>query len=335
MEYVECGGILHAVVVPGTAVSRGPAPGGQARAVRPRPSLRALGPVEPLLAELESLRFGWRRLLTGHGSAASLDAAATLAAHAARQLDQALLAPLAGLLGERPLVVVPPGSLQSLPWRMLPGCARRPVTVAPSAASWLAARPGGSHAGPGARRVVLVAGPGLPEAVAEVGSLAALYPGAQVLAGADATVADTLRALDGADIAHIAAHGRFRADNPMFSSVMLADGPLTVYDLERLRVAPDTVMLAACDTGLTSTHPGDEMMGMAAALLAVGARSVIAPLLPLPDKVAAQLARGWHEHLRAGLSPARALAATASDAAPDDPLARMAGAVLVCLGHGG
>ena len=73
---------------------------------------------------------------------------------------------------------------------------------------------------------------------------------------------------------------------------------------------------------------------MAAALLAVGARSVIAPLLPLPDKVAARLARGWHDHLRAGLSPARALAATASDADPDDPLARMAGAVLVCLGHG-
>jgi tetratricopeptide (TPR) repeat protein len=323
LEYVECDGILHAVVVPGN-----PAPGR-------RPSLHALGPIEPLLAELESLRFAWRRLLTGHGSAASLDAVARLAAHAAKQLDRALLAPLAALLGDWPLVVVPPGPLQSLPWRMLPGCADRPVTVAPSTASWLAARPRGNDARPGSPRVVLVAGPGLPEAVAEVGSLAALYPGAQVLAGADATVVDTLRALDGADIAHIAAHGTFRADNPMFSSVMLADGPLTVYDLERLRVAPNTIMLAACDIGLASTHPGDEMMGMAAALLAVGARSVIAPLLPLPDKVAARLAHGWHDHLRAGLSPAQALAATASDAAPDDPLARMAGAVLVCLGHGG
>jgi tetratricopeptide (TPR) repeat protein len=340
LEYVECAGILHAVVVPGNPAPGGsapasPAPGQVARPARRKPSLHALGPVEPLLAELESLRFAWRRLLTGHGSAASLDAAATLAAHAARQLDQALLAPLAALLGDRPLVVVPPGSLQSLPWPMLPGCAGRPVTVAPSAASWLAARPGPNDAHPVSPRVVLVAGPGLPEAVAEVGSLAALYPGAQVLAGTNATVAATLRALDGADIAHIAAHGRFRADNPMFSSVMLADGPLTVYDLERLRVAPNTIMLAACDTGLASTHPGDEMTGMATALLAVGARSVIAPLLPLPDKVAARLAHGWHDRLRAGLSPARALAASSCAAARDDPLARMAGAVLVCLGHGG
>ena len=122
--------------------TRSSSQGTRHRARAAKPSLHALGPVEPLLAELESLRFAWRRLLTGHGSAASLDAAATLAAHAARQLDQALLAPLAALLGDRPLVVVPPGPLQSLPWPMLPGCAGRPVTVAPSAASWLAARPG-------------------------------------------------------------------------------------------------------------------------------------------------------------------------------------------------
>jgi tetratricopeptide (TPR) repeat protein len=335
LEYVECDGILHAVVFPGNPAPVNSAPEQGPQPVRGRPSLHALGPVEPLLAELESLRFAWRRLLTGHGSAASLNAATELAAHAAQQLDRALLAPLAPLLGERPLVVVPPGSLQSLPWPMLAGCAGRPVTVAPSAASWLAALPKENEARPGAPRVVLVAGPGLPEAVAEIGSLAMLYPGAQVLAGADATVTDTLRALDGADIAHIAAHGKFRADNPMFSSVMLADGPLTVYDLERLHAAPHTIMLAACDTGLASTHPGDEMMGMAAALLAVGARSVIAPLLPLPDRVAARLARGWHERLQAGLSPAGALAATSSDAAAGDLLARMAGAVLVCLGHGG
>jgi CHAT domain-containing protein len=35
--------------------------------------------------------------------------------------------------------------------------------------------------------------------------------------------------------AHVAAHGVFRADSPMFSSLRLADGPLTVHDLERLR----------------------------------------------------------------------------------------------------
>lgn len=333
VEYVESGGTLHAVVVPGNGAP-GPAQPGPAQPGRAGPSVHQLGPVAPLTAELDSLLFAWRRLLTGHGSAGSLDAAARLAVHAAGQLDQALLAPLVPLLRGHPLVVVPSGRLQSLPWPMLPGCAGRPVTVAPSAVSWLSARPRRNPASSG-RRVVLVAGPGLAQAGAEVTALAALYPGAQVLTGPDATVADTLLALDGADIAHIAAHGKYRADNPMFSSVGLADGPLTVYDLERLGRAPTTIMLAACDTALASAHPGDEMIGLASALLAVGACSVIAPLLPLPDVAAARLAHGWHRRLVAGLSPARALSANLADGGRGDGLARVAGAAMVCIGHGG
>jgi hypothetical protein len=351
VEYIECGGMLHAVVVRGSGHPHGGdseggtgsgALRGQARARRT--SLRALGPVEPLLAELDSLRFAWRRLLTGHGSPASLDAAERLATYAAGQLDRALLAPLSPLLAGRSLVVVPPGSLHSLPWPMLPSCVGRPVTVAPSAATWLAARPDDASSTspvpgppiPGTGyRTVLVAGPGLSQSAAEVDSLTAIYPGAQVLTGPDATIAATLRALDGADIAHIAAHGRFRADNPMFSSVVLADGPLTVYDLERLRHAPKTIMLAVCDSALTSAHAGDEMIGLASALLAVGAGSVVAPLLPLPDEVAARLAHGWHARLGAGHSPAEALSAMATATAQDSPLHRLAGSTLVCLGHGG
>jgi CHAT domain-containing protein len=187
--------------------------------------------------------------------------------------------------------------------------------------------------GPGPRRrVVLVAGPGLPEAAAEVSALVALYPDAEVLTGPDATVSRTLQALDGADIAHIAAHGRFRVDNPMFSSLVLADGPLTVYDLERLDRAPGTIMLAACDTALTAAHPGDEMTGLASALLAVGARSVVAPLLPLPDEVAARLSYGWHARLGAGQSAAEALSATAAAVAQETPLYRLAASSLVCIG---
>jgi tetratricopeptide (TPR) repeat protein len=339
VEYVRYGDTLHAVVIAGSGARRNDPPAGSGRSRGRRPSLHDLGPVAPLLAELDSLRFAWRRLLTGHGSPSSLEAAATLATHAAEQLDRALLRPLERLLGDCPLVVVPPGPLRSLPWLALPSCASRPVTVAPSAASWLAARPdeaAGTAAGPSARpRVALIAGPGLPGAAAEVGSLAPLYPGAQVLAGQRATVTDALQALEGTDVAHIAAHGEFRADNPMFSSITLADGPLTVYDLERLRQAPKTIMLTACDTGRTQAHPGDEMTGLASALLAVGASSVVAPLLPLPDQVAARLAHGWHTRLRAGDAPARALSATRADVGRGGQLPLLAGSALVCLGYGG
>jgi 8-amino-7-oxononanoate synthase len=48
-----------------------------------------------------------------------------------------------------------------------------------------------------------------------------------VIAGADATPAALRAALPGHDVLHLACHGQFRADNPSFSSLELADGALT------------------------------------------------------------------------------------------------------------
>ena len=80
------------------------------------------------------------------------------------------------------------------------------------------------------------------------------------------------RALDGADSAHVAAHGRFRDDNPLFCSLELADGALTVYDLERLTQAPRRLVLSSCESGLSAVHAGDELMGFTAAVFALGTR---------------------------------------------------------------
>ena len=73
-----------------------------------------------------------------------------------------------------------------------------------------------------------------------------------VLSDGSATVEGCLRAMDGAALVHVAAHGRFRADNPMFSALELDDGPLTVHDFERLRRAPHRFVLSACDSGCWS-----------------------------------------------------------------------------------
>ena len=132
-----------------------------------------------------------------------------------------------------------------MPWALLPGLRPRVLSVAPSAACWLRAHradrtPGGA--------VVLVRGPGLASEGAEVPELATDYAGdgeLVVLAGGTATNARVLDAIDGARLVHIAAHGTFRADSPLFSSLQLADGPLTVYDLERLRRAPRQIVLSS------------------------------------------------------------------------------------------
>ncbi len=225
-----------------------------------------LGPVAAMNTEIRALRFELQRMaLRGRAGAAAAD-----------RLDRMLLGPLRSRIAGDALVIVPSGRLHGVPWRLLPGCADRTVTVAPSAAGWLRAVTAG-EAGEG---TVLVAGPGLPGAADEINRLGVRYATAPPLAGDRATVASVLAAMDGSACTHIAAHGTFRADNPQFSTLRLDDGPLTVYDLESLKCPPDLVVLSACDSGLSTVHRGDEIIGFAAALLALGTRSVIATVAP-------------------------------------------------------
>lgn len=301
VEFVAFEGRVHAVTVVG-------------RRIR----LFDLGPGDRVEQEVEYLLFGLRRLLARRSGPAAED----LVGLTAERLDDLLLAPL-GLPAAAPVVVVPTGALHGLAWGALPTLAGRPATVAPSAAVWLA-RGRVSPAAVGG--VALVAGPNLPAAEREVRAIAALHAEAEVLTGADATASAACAALEGSALAHVAAHGSFRADSPMFSSLLLADGPLTVYDLERLRRAPSVVVLPACHAAVSAVRTGDELLGTAAALIGLGVRSVIAPVMAVPDDATAVLMVDLHARLRAGDDPAAALAAAATGS---DPVAARA---FVCIG---
>ena len=82
--------------------------------------------------------------------------------------------------------------------------------------------------------------------------------------GDEATVAAVLDGLAGADLAHVAAHGRMRSDSPLFSALMLADGALTLYDVERLAVPPTTIILPACNAAAGIVARGDLVRRVAA-----------------------------------------------------------------------
>lgn len=319
VELINVDGVLHAVTV-------GPR----------RTLLRELGPAAAVEAELEALRFSLRRLARG-GRAAPVAAAAASARHAACTLDRSLFGPLSGALGDQPLVVIPTGPLHALPWALLPSCAGRTIDVAPSASVWYraCALPRlAPPARPGA--VVLVAGPGLAAAEAEVRALAEVRPGATCLVPPQGTAERVTEALEGAALAHVAAHGRFRADNPQFSSLALSDGPLTVYDLERVRHAPRCLVLSACQSGLSAVRPGDELVGLAAALFAQGTATLVASVLDIPDDTTRQLMLDFHRALVRGVPPAAALAGVLEPASRSlvtgDPGACAAG--FVCFGNG-
>jgi tetratricopeptide (TPR) repeat protein len=273
--------------------------------------------------------FALRRLARGRAGDDVASARAILDA-VGPELQDAILGPAAAQLGDAPVVVVPPGKLHAVPWALLPALGSRVFSVAPSAQAWMrahAARP------PRSRRVTLARGPGLATDGAEVPLLAKIYPDAAVLSGDEATAKRVLSAIDGAWLAHIAAHGRFRADSPLFSSLRMRDGPLTVYDFEQLRRAPYRLVLSSCDSAVLAPAGADELLGLVSSLLPLGTVGIVAGVVPLNDDALVPLMVSLHRHLLAGQSLAESLYSVRLDAA-DDPVQRVAAISLVALGAG-
>lgn len=312
LEFVHLDGTLHVVTVAGGRIRLG-----------------RLGPAAQAYELIDRVRFALHRLARHRIDDAGNAAARALLAHAAERLDTLLLRPVTREITDRPLVLVPTGALQSLPWSVLPSCAGRPVTVTPSATLWDAGQPGRDQRGP----VVVAAGPGLPGAEIEAAAIANLHH-VRALIGAAATVEAVTTRLDGARLVHLAAHGRIHPDNPLFTSLTLADGPLTVYDVERLHRAPQIVVLAACDLGRPTVRAGDEVMGLSATFLSLGTRQIIASVVPVADAETAPLMIAFHRLLATGQSAALALAQAQRQLSSSHPATMAAAAGFLSIGSG-
>lgn len=331
--------------------------------------LHQLCTAEELEHQQAALQFALGRLAYRRSAPASLEVAAHLLGRATAAVDRLLFGRLEPLLGDardgRSVVLVPTGELHTIPWGFLPSLEGRPLSVVPSAALWLARQPEpqqageacspgnqdrGDHSAPAADppdRVVVVAGPGVATAPQEAAELRSLYPHATVLEGTGATVRNVATALEGAGLAHIAAHGRFRSDNALFSALELSDGPLTVYDLESISRPPAVMVLSACDAGRSQVHPGDELMGTTAALLSIGTATIVASVAPVPDSGAPPVMARLHARLCRGDQPAAALAGAQQEirlaelaeeelaAGSERALEALAAAAFVCFGAGG
>lgn len=246
---------------------------------------------------------------------------------ALERLEVTMMGDAGRLLGDGPVVLIPPATLQAAPWGALPSLRDRAFTVAPSAAAWLRAR---AMTEPEHRRTALVGGPNLTTSAREVKLLAGAYDDVTVLEGESATTENALAAIDGAWLAHVGAHGRFRGDNPMFSAVELADGPLTVFDFEGLRRAPYRLLLTACESGVTSRAGAEELLGLTTSLSGLGTASVMASVVPVSDEGSVDLSLIVHERLRAGDDLAGALREARRRA--DDPVGRATAWAFLPLG---
>lgn len=232
------------------------------------------------------------------------------------QLDQTLLRPLA-TAGR--LVVVSTGLLGQLPWGLLPTLRGVPVVVTPSATAWHAAA---TAEGAGHREVVALAGPGVARAGDEVAAVARTWT-ARAVTGPDATGEQFTAAMSTARIAHVAAHGVHQTENPLFSCVQLADGPVFAHELDQTARTPEHVVLSACELGLATVRPGDEALGLTSVLLHLGTRCVVAGVARIGDEVASAAMADYHLRLRRDHDAAAALA---------DTLVEHPAAPFVCFG---
>jgi CHAT domain-containing protein len=163
--------------------------------------------------------------------------------------------------------------------------------------------------------------------------LSDLYPQATVLTDGMATVGRVLAALDSSWLAHVAAHGTFRSDNPLFSSLQLDDGPLTVYDLEGMNRAPHRLVLSACESGRAAPIGSDELLGLASSLIPMGTVGIVAAVVPVSDQFTVSVMRSLHGRLAEGAGFPDALRrARANAAETGDPVVLATACSFVAVG---
>ena len=136
--------------------------------------------------------------------------------------------------------------------------------------------------------------------------MAACLPAAELHLGAEASAAVLRDKGEGKRFVHMAAHGFFRPDNPMFSGIRLGGGSyLTLYDLYNLKLPAELVALSACVSGVSVIAAGDELLGLARGLFRAGAASLLLALWEVPDQSTADFMKVFYARLSAAAAPTR------------------------------
>jgi tetratricopeptide (TPR) repeat protein len=298
VEFVETDTDLYAIVV-----------------TTDRARLVDLGTCSDVVSLVDHIRFSAERIARPSTSQPSRLAAIVSAREATTSLHQRLVTPLG--VATNSAVVIPSGTLHSVPWGMVFDI---PVVTAPSATTWLEAAQRTSTA----RQSLVVRGPDLAHAEAEANEIAELI-GAVQTTSVDESVAELVHS----SLVHFACHARPRTDSPLFSSLILEDGELTLYDIEHLPTVPATIVLAACSGAGSVLATGTEVLSLAGSFLHMGARTVIAPLFTVSDAATHAVMSSLHRSLAAGLDAASALRSAAES---DDPGTRFTALSFVCVG---
>lgn len=253
-----------------------------------------------------------------------------------QQIHGVLIDPIADLLPSRPedpLIIIPHRLLFLLPFATLQDAEatylvdRHLLIIAPAIQAVQLAQERKKQVDRAGLSDVLIAGnPAMPALPGTEEPLAPL-PGSETeakniarmldisaLLGDSATESEIIRRLPEVAIAHFATHGLLdevkalgRSPGSLaFTADADTDGFLTSWEISRLHLNADLIVLSACDTG-RGEITGDGVLGLSRSFLTAGAASTIVSLWKVGDEPTAALMTEFYRQLQQNPNKAQAL----------------------------
>lgn len=209
-----------------------------------------------------------------------------------------LVAPLRPFLKGKHVIIVPHGPLHFLPFHALKSgeeylCDSFTVSYAPSATVFSLCQEKSASLNRSSL-VFGIADERAPLIQDEVKSVAALLPESSLYMGDQATSSLLREKGLQTGLLHIATHGTYRQDNPMFSGIRLGDAYLNLYDLYQMRLNARLVTLSGCATGMNFVAAGDELLGLQRGLFCAGAATLLLSLWDVHDQSTSQLMQHFY-----------------------------------------
>jgi CHAT domain-containing protein len=220
-------------------------------------------------------------------------------------LYEELISPLRQYCRGKRLIIVPHGPLHFLPFHALRSgeeylCDAFTISYAPSASVFFACqeKPASTNTG---SLVFGIADERAPQIFEEAQSVASLLPHSLLRTGSKATSSVLREKGPHTGLLHIATHGVYRQDNPMFSGIRLGDGYLNLFDLYQMRLNANLIALSGCATGMNFVAAGDELLGLQRGLFYAGASTLLLSLWDVHDQSTSELMQHFYrEYLRTG-----------------------------------
>jgi len=234
--------------------------------------------------------------------------------HYLAQLYKDLFAPIIGRIQTPHITIVPHGCLHLLPFHAFTDGSQYLIdkfemSYAPSASvlKYCVEKPDIENANP---CVIGVSDELTPFVEHESRHLASIFPDTTLLVNDRATRTAFGEACHRTSFLHIATHGVFRQDNPMFSGFQLGDGWVTALDLFSITCETNLVTLSGCKSGMNQVAGSDDLLGLMRGFLYSGARSLMVSLWNIDDECTAKLMSRFYHAWKDGATKSQALRAS-------------------------